>query len=82
MVHSAALSATAKNRQNLMMSEEKLNSYHIGCRAGKQHQHQAGVKKLVIGTRKDSHGNDLEINKGNLNQIIMETTATTRQRDP
>ena len=73
MVHSAALSATAKNRQNLMMSEEELISYRIGCRAGKQElrhpaEDQAGVEKLEIGTETDSH--DPEIIKGNSNQII------------
>ena len=75
MVHSAALSATAKNRWNLMMSKEELISYRIGHHVGKQGPRhpvgdQAGVKKLEIGTGTDSHGNDPEINNGNLNPII------------
>ena len=88
MVHSAALSDTVKNRQNLMMSDEKENSYRIARRAGRRGlQHQAGVEKLAIGTGTDSHGNDPELNRGNSNQIIgvgilpKETTATARQRD-
>ena len=58
-----------------MMSEEELISYHIGRRTGKQGpRHPAGdqarVEKLEIGTGTDSHGNNPEINNGNLNQII------------
>ena len=75
MVHSAVLSATVKNRRNLMMSDEEKNSYHIGSDGVKQGPRhpagdQDGVAKLAIGTGTDSNGNDLELNKGNSNQII------------
>ena len=54
MVHNAALSATAKNRRNLMMSNKELISYRIGRRASKQGSRhpageQAGVEKLEQG---------------------------------
>ena len=91
MVYSAVLSATAKNRLNLMSDEDE-NSYCIGHHVGKQGPRhpagdQAGVEKLAIGTETDSHGNDRKLNKGNSNQIIgvgippKETTATTKQKD-
>ena len=52
MVHSAALSATAKNRQDFMKSNEEENSYCIDHRVGKQGPRhpagdQAGVEKLI-----------------------------------
>ena len=75
-----------------MMGEEELISNHIGHRVGKQGPqysagNQAEVEKLENGIGTDSHGNDQDINNGNLNQIIRvgippkETTATARQRN-
>ena len=63
MVHSAVLSATAKNRRDLMMRAKEENSYRIGRRAVKQGPRhpagdQAGVEKLTIRTGTDSSGND------------------------
>ena len=55
-----------------MMSEEEFISCCIGCKQGPWHpvEDQAEVKKLEIGIGTDSHGNNPEINNGNLNQII------------
>ena len=58
-----------------MISDEEDNLYRIGRCAGKHGtwhpaENQAGVEKLAIGIRTDSHGNDSELNKENSNQII------------
>ena len=58
MVYSAALSATAKNRWDFMMSDEDENSYCISRRVGKQGlQHPAGDQIIGVVIPQGNHSN-------------------------
>ena len=70
---------------------EKEELYHIGRREGKQGLqssvgNQAGIKKLAIGTKTDTNGNDPGIINGTTAQIYRagilpkENTETTKVR--